>query len=109
MSSANEAGVGEVVGDCTRELGSDAEKGRATRLYEPDQRGSWVCCITAELVLPLARGVFWGHPDQPPLLTAPLMLQLLVLLTLPIAVVKPAKLKLLLLLLFAFCGESILE
>lgn len=51
-----EAGVGEGDGDWTLELGSDAEKGRATRLCDPDQRGSWVCCITVAMALPLASG-----------------------------------------------------
>ena len=93
----NEAGVGEGDGDWTRELGSDAEKGRATRLWEPDQRGSWVCCITVAFVLLLASGVFCGLPDQPPLLTPRLTLQL-----------TAAKV-LLLLLLFALCDEPVLE
>ena len=51
----DDVGVGDGDGDWTLELGSDAEKGRATRLCDGDHGGAAVVVVA----LPLASSALW--------------------------------------------------
>lgn len=54
----SDSGLREGDGDCTLELGSDAENGRATRLCDTDQTGSWVCSAKVASTEPFASDTF---------------------------------------------------